>query len=88
MRLMLASLSDTEMKELAEALGQSGYPGGTPELAAEARGWIGDCQWADLEDGDVEDLTDAQALSGIARKYQGGLKAFTASCCCPPGSRF
>jgi hypothetical protein len=88
MRMMLASLGDTEMKQLAETLGQRGYPGGTQELAAEARGWIGDCQWEDLTADDIEDLSDAQALSGIARKYEGGLHAFITSCAYPPGSRF
>ena len=33
-------------------------------------------------------LSDAQALSGIARKYEGGLDAFITSCGYPPGSRF
>lgn len=88
MRLMLPSLSDTEMKQLAEVLGQSGYPGGTAELADEARDWIADCQWDDIDEDDAGDLTDAQALSGVSRKYDGGLEAFIDNCCCPPGSRF
>jgi hypothetical protein len=88
MRMMHASLGDAEMKQLAETLGQRGYPGGTQALATEARGWIADCQWEDLEEDDIKDLTDAQALSGIARKYEGGLDAFTASCGYPAGSRF
>lgn len=88
MRMMLASLSDAEIKQLAETLAQRGYPGGTQELAAEARDWIGDCQWEDLDADDVADLTDAQALSGVKRLYEGGLDAFTGNCGYPPGSRF
>jgi hypothetical protein len=88
MRIMAASLSDAEMAQLAGTLLQRGYPGGTQALAAEARRWIADCEWADIDEIDAEDLSDAQALSGIARKYAGGLDAFTASCGYPPGSRF
>jgi hypothetical protein len=88
MRMLLASLSDAEMKQLAETLAQRGYPGGTQELAAEARDWIADCRWEDLKDDDIADLTDAQALSGIARKVEGGLDAFITNCGYPPGSRF
>jgi hypothetical protein len=88
MRIMAARLSDAEMAQLAGTLVQRGYPGGTQELAAEARIWIAGCEWADIDEIDAEDLSDAQALSGIARKYDGGLDAFVASCGDPPGSRF
>jgi hypothetical protein len=88
MRIMAARLSDTEMAQLAATLLERGYPGGTQELAAEARGWIADCEWADIDEIDAEDLGDAQALSGIDRKYEGGLDAFITICGGPPGSRF
>jgi hypothetical protein len=88
MRIMVASLSDAEMAQLAGTLLQRGYPGGTQALAAEARSWIADYEWADIDEIDAEDLSDAQALSGIARKYEGGLDAFIANCGYPPGSRF
>lgn len=88
MRLMLASLNDAEMKQLAETLGHRGYPGGPQELAAEARGWISGRRWEDIDAADIKDLTDAQALSGIARKHEGGLDAFITTCGSPPGSRF
>jgi hypothetical protein len=88
MRKMLASLSDAEMDETAASLAKRGYPGGTQALATKARGWIADCRWEDLEEDDIRDLTDAQALSGIARKYEGGLDAFITSCGYPAGSRF
>ena len=86
--MLLAGLSDAEMTQLAGALAQRGYPGGTRELAAAARGWIAGRRWEDLEAADVGDMADAQALSGIARLYEGGLDAFISSCGYPPGSRF
>lgn len=88
MRIMASSLSDIEMAQLAETLIQRGYPGGTQALAAEARSWIADCEWADIDEIDAGDLSDAQALSGIARKHAGGLDAFITNCGYPPGSRF
>ena len=88
MRMLLASLSDTEMKQLAETLAQRGYPGGTQALAAEARDWAAGCPWEDLSAADIKDLTDAQALSGVKRLRDGGLDAFITSCGYPAGSRF
>jgi hypothetical protein len=86
--MLLAGLSDAEMTELAAVLAQRGHPGGTRELAAAARAWIAGRQWEDLEAADVDDMTDAQALSGIARLYEGGLDALIASRGYPAGSRF
>lgn len=43
---------------------------------AEARSWIGDCEWRDLEPEDVAELTDAEIMRGVARHYDGGLAAF------------
>jgi hypothetical protein len=88
MPMLFASLSDAEMQQLDETLAARGYPGGTKELAAEARDWIKDCQWVDLDEDAIGRLPDTQALSGIARKYDGGLDAFIGSCGYPPGSRF
>lgn len=88
MRKMLASLSAAEMEETAAALAGRGYPGGAQALAAEARAWIAGRRWEDLEDGDVDDMSDAQALSGVRRLYEGGLDAFITSRGYPAGSRF
>jgi hypothetical protein len=88
MRLMLAILSEDEMQEAAAALTERGYPGGTQSLAAQARDWIAGRTWADLAPEDVKDMSDAQALSGIARRYEGGMDAFITSCGYPAGSRF
>jgi len=46
------------------------------ELIREARGWIADCQWADIGPDDVADLTDEQVIAGISRYYDGGWAAF------------
>lgn len=41
------------------------------------REWVKDCVWADIgDDADVDDLTDAQILKGVARFYDGGIDAF------------
>jgi hypothetical protein len=88
MSLLLPELSDADMKDAAAILTERGYPGGTQALAAEARQWIADCEWADIDEIDAEQLTEAQALCGIARKHEGGLEAFITNCGYPPGSRF
>lgn len=88
MRFMHPELSDAALKELAATLAERNWPGGIQAFAQEARDWIADCQWADLEPEDVGDLTDAQALSGVARKFDGGLDGFVTAIIGPPGSRF
>jgi hypothetical protein len=83
---MLPKLDQAEMEELAGTLEKRGYPGGTQALAAEARTWIAGCEWADLDEDEIRELTDAQALSGAARKAGGGLEGFITICGYPPGS--
>lgn len=43
---------------------------------AEARDWIRDCQWADLDTDDVDDLDDDQVIAGVRRHYVGGWDSF------------
>lgn len=76
MRLLLPELSPADMKDVAAILTEREYPGGTQRLADEARKWIADCEWADIDEIDAEKITDAQALSGINRKLPGGLEEF------------
>lgn len=45
-------------------------------LIGEARGWISDCVWANLEPDDVDDLTDEEIRRGVQRHYDGGWDAF------------
>lgn len=46
----------------------------------EARGWILDCVWADLDENDVAELTGEQIVKGIQRHYEGGWSAFVVAC--------
>jgi hypothetical protein len=48
-------------------------------LIRAARGWIADCAWADLGEGDVAELSDAQVIAGVSRHYEGGWAAFAAA---------
>jgi hypothetical protein len=43
-------------------------------VIADMRGWIGDCQWADVDQ--VEDLTDAEVIAGVEAHYEGGVHQF------------
>lgn len=51
----------------------------TGDALREARGWVADFVWADLDDESFDELTDAEITRGIARHYDGGLPAFLAS---------
>ena len=42
----------------------------------EARDHISDCQWADLEDDDIKNLTDSEIINGISKHYSGGWPQF------------
>lgn len=44
------------------------------------REWIADCDWGDLEACEVQHLTDAAVLRGVARWYDGGVAGFMADC--------
>lgn len=50
----------------------------TPEQLTDARDWVADCVWADLDADDVTELTDVQVTRGIARHYDGGVAQFIA----------
>lgn len=50
----------------------------TGSLLTEAREWIMDCCWTDLEPEDVEDLPAAVIQRGIRRHYAGGVAQFVA----------
>ena len=51
----------------------------TPALITEMRGWVADCEWADV--GDVAEVSDVQVIRGVARHYVGGIEAFATDCC-------
>ncbi len=50
-------------------------------IIQEARAFICDCSWADMDEEEAAELPDAVILKGIERYYEGGLSAFVAECC-------
>ena len=43
----------------------------------EARDWIADCEWGDLDDPTtIADLSDTEVIQGIKRHYAGGIPQF------------
>lgn len=46
----------------------------TTEQLTEARGWIDDCEWADVES--ASQLTDTEVIRGIHQHYAGGWNQF------------
>lgn len=48
-----------------------------PETVRAARSWAADCAWADLDNGDVADLSDADVVRGVQHHYAGGWAQFT-----------
>jgi hypothetical protein len=54
------------------------------EDLAEARAWIADCAWGDLDPEDIASLTDAEVMRGVERHYDGGLLAFQLDACDVP----
>ena len=42
----------------------------------EARSWISECEWSDVDD--VDDLSVSEILRGIANNYDGGWAGFLA----------
>lgn len=48
----------------------------TTSQLKEARGWIMDCVWADMDEDQAAELTGEQIVKGIERHYEGGWAAF------------
>lgn len=48
----------------------------TPNVIAEMRDWLSDCQWADMSPEDFDDLTDDELRRGVERFYDGGMARF------------
>lgn len=44
------------------------------------RDWIKDCIWSDLEQNEIDELSDFQIEKGIQRNYAGGLTSFIETC--------
>jgi hypothetical protein len=43
----------------------------------EARAWLCDCVWADVDEDDILDLADAAIVRGVERHFEGGWAEFT-----------
>jgi hypothetical protein len=48
----------------------------TAEQLRNARNWIAECVWGDLEEEDISQLPETQVIAGIQRHYSGGLEQF------------
>ena len=45
-------------------------------LIAEARCWLADCVWEDVEREDIFEMPDSRIIQAVARHYEGGIAAF------------
>ena len=54
----------------------------TKEQLEQAREWLADCTWPDVEDSEEfwTEFSDEQIERGIERHFGGGLKAFIETC--------
>jgi hypothetical protein len=51
----------------------------TPEIIQAMRNWAKDCQWRDVSDeAEIDEMPDAEIISGVAQNYDGGIEAFIA----------
>lgn len=48
----------------------------SPEMVGEMRGWLMDCQWADVMADDIDEMPDAAIVRAVRRHYEGGLSEF------------
>ena len=48
----------------------------TPQNIADAREWISDCEWGNLEPDDIAELSDIDIVRGVDRHYSGGWEEF------------
>ena len=48
------------------------------QLIREARGWLSDCVWADMEPEDFAGLGEAEVVAGVQIHYRGGWRQFVA----------
>jgi hypothetical protein len=48
----------------------------TPEDIKAMREWILDCQWEDVDEDNIDELSDIQVLRGVDKHVYGGLAEF------------
>ena len=46
------------------------------EQIQQARQWLTECVWEDIDDDDINEMSDSHIVSGIARHYSGGIEQF------------
>lgn len=52
----------------------------TKEELKQAREWIAECVWSDLDANEIDELSDTEIMKGIRRHFSGGIPAFKESC--------
>lgn len=48
----------------------------TPEQILAMREWIKDCQWGDMSEEDIDELSDEEIIRGVNKHYDGGTWEF------------
>lgn len=46
------------------------------ELVNDMRDWFKDCEWQDLDEEDIDAMSDEELIRGIEKHYGGGLVEF------------
>ena len=52
----------------------------TADELTQAREWIADCQWPDLDESEIAGLSDGAIQKAVARHFDGGIESFKLSC--------
>lgn len=60
-------------------LEEQSQPQASPEAMEEMRDWVKDCQWGDITEEDIDEMSDEEIIKGIKKHYSGGLKGFLQS---------
>jgi hypothetical protein len=48
----------------------------TPTMIREAKSWLSDLLFADVDEEDIEEMSDLEIVQGVARHYDGGIEQF------------
>lgn len=46
------------------------------DLVNDMRDWVKDCQWGDIEEEDVDNMSDEELIRGVNANYSGGINEF------------
>jgi len=50
------------------------------QIVKEARDWLKDCEWTNLEENDIDRLSDVEVLGGVENHYDGGIHQLVRDC--------